>query len=107
MNFRRFAMRAAFALILFLGASACATAGARGQIESRFIEFGLSKERAGCLAYELDERLDRGDMADIAYFLDGINGASSPGGALDALLEIDNPRAAGAIGRAGLACAFG
>ena len=87
--------------------TACATGGTRGQVENGLIDFGLSKERSECIADELDDRLDRSDMADVAYFLEGINDASSAGGALDALLEIDNSRAAAAIGRAGLACAFG
>ncbi|MBT8472757.1 MAG: hypothetical protein HKP25_01015 [Marinicaulis sp.] len=100
-------MRVTIALGAFLFIAACATGGSRGKVENGLIDFGLSEERAECIANELDDRLDRSDMADVAYFLEGINDASSAGGALDALLEIDNPRAATAIGRAGLACAFG
>jgi len=85
----------------------CATISPRHRIENRFIEFGLSPERAGCLASELDDRLDRNDLNAVADFVGNLNAASSPGSALDALLSIDNSRAAAAIARAGIACAFG
>lgn len=99
--FRYFAVLAALA-----AASACATLSPRSEIESRFIEFGLSPQRAECLARELDEDLDRSDLRDVADFVQGLNEATSPGGALDALLRIDNPRIAAAIGTAGVSCAF-
>ena len=96
--------------ILFAGAAAllaaCATVSPRADVESRFIDFGLTPERAACLAGELDDRLDRNDLIDVANFVGGLSAASSAGEALDALLAIDNPRAASAIARAGISCAF-
>ncbi|MHA7871775.1 MAG: hypothetical protein ACX939_05430 [Hyphococcus sp.] len=92
-------------LLLFAGA--CATLSPRVRIENRLKELGLSENRSECLASELDERLDRGDMENVADFVGELNAASSAGQTLDALLSIDNPRAATAIARAGLACAFG
>lgn len=93
-----------------LGASlmlaSCASLSPRNRIEDRFFELGLSRERAECLAYELDERLDRSDLNDVADFLTDLNDAGSAGGALDALLAIDNPRIAASIARASVACAF-
>lgn len=85
---------------------ACATFSPRAEVEQSFIDFGLSPDRSACLAGELDERLDRGDMQSVADFVGGLNRASSAGQALDALIAIDNPRAAAAIGAAGLSCAF-
>ncbi len=93
------------ALILFV--AACATASPRAQIADRFVEFGVSQERADCLASELDERLERDDLNDVADYIGGLNEATSAGEALDALLRIGNPRAAAAIARASLACALG
>lgn len=71
------------------------------------MEFGISPKRADCLAGELSDRLDRQELSDVAEFLDNMNRASSAGGALDALLKIDNPKAAAAVAGAGISCAFG
>lgn len=91
---------------LSLLAAACATVSPRARVEDRFVEFGLSRERAGCLADELDQRLDRNDLAAVADYVGGLNAVTSAGEALDALLRIENPRAVAAIGAAGVACAF-
>lgn len=98
----RFALIACLGLALF----ACATLSPRVRIENRLEQFGLSQQRAACMADELDGRLDRSDLADVADFVGNLNHATSAGGALDALLAIDNPRAAAAIARASIACAF-
>lgn len=96
--------------VALLGASlmlaSCATVSPRARIEDRFYELGLSQERSECLADELDERLDRDELKDVADFLTDLNDAGSAGGALDALLSIDNPRIAASIARASVACAF-
>lgn len=96
---------AIMAVILF--ASACATISPRVRIENRLQELGVSENRSECLASELDERLDRSDLESVATFVGELNEATSAGETLDALLSIDNPRAASAIARAGLSCAFG
>ncbi len=93
-------------LIAALALAACATVSPRMRIENRFVEFGLSEEKAKCMGNELDDRLSRSDLQDVADFVGNINAASSPGEGLDALLSIDNARAAGAIARASIACAF-
>lgn len=87
-------------------AAACAGLSPRAEVENSFVDFGLSPTRAECMAGELDERLDRGDLKSVADFVGGLNAAGSPGQALDALIGIDNPRAAAAIGAAGISCAF-
>ena len=93
---------AGFCLVI----GACASFSPRADVEQSFVNFGLSPARSACLAEELDERLDRDDMAGVAQYVDGLNAAASPGQALDALINIDNPRAAAAIGAAGISCAF-
>ena len=92
---------------MILLVAACATLSPRIRIENRLQELGMSENRAECLASELDERLDRGDLESVAEFVGELNAASSAGQTLDALLSIDNPRAASAIARAGVSCAFG
>jgi len=99
-------MKRSIWMLTALLAAACATVSPRVRVEESFIDFGLSQERASCLANELDERLDRGDLADVADYVSGLNRVDTPRQALDALLRIDNPRAVGAIGAAGIACAF-
>ncbi len=90
-----------------LSLGACATISPRARIENRLVEIGLSERKAGCMAGELDNRLDRSDLNDVADFLGDVNQASSDGENYDALLNIDNARAAAAIAAAGLSCAFG
>ena len=96
---------AAFACIVLMLA-ACATFSPRSRIADRLVELGLSKDRADCLADDLDDRLDRDELNDVAEFLTDLNDAESAGGALDALLAIDRPRVATAIAGASLACAI-
>ncbi len=93
-------------LLAGLTFAACATLSPRVRIENRFVELGLSENKAECMAHELDDRLDRDDMAAVADFVGDLNAAGSAGAVLDAMLGIDNARAAGAIGAAGVACAF-
>lgn len=93
-------------LVAALALAACATVSPRKRIENRLIEFGLSEQKAECMGNELDDRLDRGDLKDVADFIGNINDATSPGEGLDALLSIDNARAAAAIARASVVCAF-
>ncbi|MFQ5564431.1 MAG: hypothetical protein ACE5FO_12790 [Parvularculaceae bacterium] len=98
--------RVAILAMIFL-AAACATVSPRSRVQGNLEELGVSPNRAKCLAGELDDRLDRKDLAHVAEFLDNMNRASSAGETLDALLTIDNPRAAAAVASAGIACAFG
>lgn len=92
--------------VLALTLASCATVSPRKRIENRLIEFGLPEKKAECMGNELDDRLDRRDLQDVADFIGNINAASSPGEGLDALLSIDNARAAAAIAGASVACAF-
>ncbi len=98
--------RVAATICIFVLLSACASVSPRARIKDRFVEFGVSEGRAQCLAKELDGRLDRGDLVDVADFIGSLNEATSAGGALDALLRIENASAAAAIVPAGVACAF-
>ncbi len=96
---------AAIACIVLMVA-ACATVSPRARIKDRLVVFGLSEDRAKCMASELDRRLDRSDLVHVADFIGELNDATSAGQALDALLGIDHPAAAAAIARASIACAF-
>ncbi len=99
-------LRTGLLLVSAFAMTACATVSPRLRIENRFMELGLSERKASCMAHELDKRLDRDDMRDVADFIGRLNKASSTGENIDALLSIDNARAAGAIAASGLACTF-
>lgn len=99
-------MRIILTTALIASLAACATISPRLQLQDQLLDLGFSAERASCMANELDDRLERDDLRDIADFVGSLNDAASPGEGLDALLSIDNPRAAAAIARAGIACAF-
>jgi hypothetical protein len=92
---------------MMLASAACVTMSPASRIEKQLKSLGVGDQRAECLAGELDDNLDRRDLKDVADFLEGLNRAQGPGQALDALLRIDNPRAAAAIASAGIVCAFG
>ncbi len=99
-------LRTAVLIIGVIAIAGCATVSPRKRIENRFVEFGLSERRAECMSNELDERLDRNDLKDVADFIGNLNNASTTGENIDALLGIGNARAAAAIAAAGLACTF-
>ena len=101
-SLKQFLMIACAGLVV----TSCATLSPRARLKDQFVELGFSRDRASCLADELDERLDRDDLSDVADFVASLNEAATPGEGLDALLGIDNPRAARAIASSGLACAF-
>ena len=94
---------AAFMLLAF--AAACASSP-RGRIESRLINIGVDPDNAECLASELYTKLDRRELNAVADFLDGLDRSDTPGEAIDALLSIDDPRAAAGVARAGISCAL-
>ena len=91
---------------MFLIVSGCAAISPRARVKNQFVEFGVSEPRASCLARELDGRLGRADLADVANFIGDLNEAESAGGALDALLAIDNASAAAAIVPSSVVCTF-
>lgn len=89
-----------------LSLAACATA-ARATLRDRFEAIGLSPRMASCMVDDLDDRLSDDDLRDLARYTVGLSRADTPLQAVDSLLEIDNPRAVAAIGRAAFACVTG
>ncbi len=94
------------AFLILSSAAACAS-GPRARLEGQLVKAGVDVATAECLAFELNERLDREEVNSISTFLDGLDRSQSPGDALDALLSIDDPRAAAGVARAGVTCALG
>jgi hypothetical protein len=84
----------------------CATT-ARAMLMDRFQAIGLSKELAGCMVDDLDDRLDDEDLRDLARYASGLSRADEPRRAIDSLLKIDNPRAVAAVGGAAFSCVTG
>lgn len=96
-------------LILLSAAAAylasCATV-ASATIENRLVDLGLSEQRAGCMADELNARLDDGDMTRLARHTVTLARSDSPGEVVDALAGIDDFGITRAVIASGTACLF-
>ncbi|MCB2113169.1 MAG: hypothetical protein KDD85_06430 [Parvularculaceae bacterium] len=92
--------------IAFVLLASCATA-AKYTLRDRFEAIGLSPAMAGCMVDDLDDRLDDRDLRDLADYSVSISRADTPLEAVERLLEIDNPRAVAAVGRAAFSCVTG
>jgi hypothetical protein len=91
---------------IILGVSGCATASV-SRLESRFVDFGLAPETAGCMARELDEDLDSRELAGVADFLEKIDRADRrPGALIDTLMSIDNPEIVASVAASAFSCAL-
>lgn len=99
------AMRFAFLIAAATALSACSTV-ATATIENRLVNIGLSEQRAGCMADELDARLDDDDMTKLARHTINLSRSDTPGEALDALASIDDFGIARAVVASGTACLF-
>ncbi len=89
-----------------LAAGLASCASPKGAVRSELVELGLSDNRAACVAEEFSARLEPADVKAVANFLKELNKSESAGNALDALLRIDNPRAAAVAPIAGVSCAI-
>jgi hypothetical protein len=96
--------RVGLAAFIFLAIAACATLSPRSRIESELIKLGLGEGGAGCLAEKLSENLSRGELSEVANFLEDLNRAGRRG--FDQMLRFDNPRIAAEIAGAGVTCAL-
>lgn len=96
----------AFALILTLGISACATV-ASFTLQDRFRAIGLPPEIADCMVGELEQSLSSEDLQDLARYTIGLARADSTFGAVRSLMQIENPRAVRAVGSSAVSCVTG
>ncbi len=92
-------------IITALALSGCVTV-AKYTIKDNLVDMGFSPGKASCMADQLEERLSDEDIQDLARYTAGLSRADSPGQALDALMKVDNARAAGAITASGISCLF-
>ena len=92
-------------LILAALTTGCATI-ATATIENRLVSLGLSEQRAGCMADELDARLDDDDMSKLARHAVTLSRSDSPGEVVDALAGIDDFGITRAVIASGTACLF-
>lgn len=99
-------MRIILAAFAVATLASCATA-AKLTLNDRFRAIGLSADMADCMVDDLDDRLSDDDLRDLARYTSTLARSDSPGEAVDALLEFDNPRAVAAIGRAAFSCVTG
>lgn len=93
------------AALLSSSLAGCATV-ATATIENRLVNLGLSEQRAGCMADELDARLDDEDMTRLARHAVTLSRSDSPGEVVDALAGIDDFGIARAVIASGTACLF-
>lgn len=97
-------------IILIMGVAAmvasCATA-ARITLQDRFKAIGLPPEMADCMVGDLEQRLSQEDVQDLARYTLSLSRADSAASAVQSLMQIDNPRAVTAVGRAGFSCVTG
>lgn len=84
---------------------ACATAS-KMTIVDRLENVGLSRDRAQCMATELDDRLNDEQLAKFARFTVDLDRAEGPLEAVRALRQIDDNRIAGAVTASAFSCAL-
>jgi hypothetical protein len=94
------------AILALFALAACATISPRSRIESELVELGLGERASACLAEELADDLSRRDLDAVADFLAELNRSGRRSDGFDAILRIDNSRAAAAIAGAGVTCAL-
>lgn len=99
-------MRLMFAALSIALLASCATT-AKMSLNDRFKSIGLSPEMADCMVDDLNDRLSNDDLRDLAGYASTLSRADTPGQAVDALLNFDNPRAVAAIGKAAFSCVTG
>lgn len=83
--------------------SACATV-ATATLDNRLQALGLPEGTADCMATDLNENLSREDVIDLTQYTFTLSRVDTPVAAVRALMNIDNPRAVTAVGKAGFKC---
>lgn len=94
------------AALMMLVAACASTLSPRDRIFDQLIGFGFSDKRATCVSDELDMRLARDELSNVADFFSGLNDIDGFAGLRSAILSIDDPDTAQASARAFLACVF-
>ena len=100
-------MNMKLALIAGGAAALAACATSTDTIEKRLINLGLDDNRAGCMATDLDARLDDRQLSDLAKFTTNLDRAETPVAAISSLKSIEDPLIARAVVASSVKCAFG
>jgi hypothetical protein len=90
--------------VLALALSACATID-RATIADRLEKFGLSRDRAVCMAGELDDRLDDKQLGQFARFVSRLEKADTVLEARRSLRQVEDPKIARAVTASFFSCA--
>lgn len=98
----RLAILAATAAIVITG---CSTV-AKYSLQNDLARIGFSENMAECMADQLQDRLDGGDLQELAWHVSRLSRASGSSSALSALKQINNPRVIAAATASGLSCAL-
>lgn len=96
-------------IVVICLASAVLLAGCsspRAKVVKELRQFGVGKSTAKCMGRALDDRLGKGDMKDLARFLDRANDGRNarPGRVIDAIREMNDPVIARAAAKSGVSC---
>lgn len=89
-----------FAALFLAGCASLATE----TLENRLQAIGVPAGTATCMATDLKGNLSTDDVIDLTRYTFTLSRVDSVAAAIDALLQIDNPRAVRAIGQAGFSC---
>ncbi|MEO1658344.1 MAG: hypothetical protein AAFR65_11520 [Pseudomonadota bacterium] len=100
-------MNIKLALIAGGAAALAACATSTDTIEKRLVNLGLDEGRAGCMAEDLDNRLNDKQLSEFAGFTTNLDRAETPVQAIASLKSIDDPLIARAVVASSVACAFG
>jgi len=99
-------LRTGAVLASAIALTACASV-ATATLENRFQAIGIPAGTADCMVGDLSENLSNDDLQDLARYTVGLSRANSTAAAIQSLLNIDNPRAVVAVGKAGFSCVTG
>ena len=106
MTLRDRSIRALGMMASCVALASCAS-GAQATLDNRFQAIGIPPETAGCMAGRLSDDLSGAELQELAQYTVNVSRADTALDAIQSLREFDNPRAAAAIGRAGVACVTG
>ncbi len=84
--------------------AACATS--TDTIEKRLVNLGLERDRAACMAGDLDDRLNDRQLSELAGFATNLDRADTAVEAIGALKAVEDPLIARAVVASSVACAF-
>jgi len=82
------------------------TTVAKNSLRNDLQRIGFSESISVCMADQLEDRLDGGDLQELAWHVSRLTRANNSQAALGSLKKIDNPRVIAAATASALSCAL-